>query len=164
MSRFQHKNVLQLFGVALRPAPSMIMEFMSSGDLHDLLQFHVKARVKEAHAGSKDELGVLERETVFVISHGEVRSLCMKKDSQRGFIPSRKLDVELKRAPLSWKLKIRIMHDVANGMQYLHQLKPPVIHRDLRCPNIFLTDKDLENDNIVAKVNSPLHSLESLTP
>ncbi len=39
---------------------------------------------------------------------------------------------------LSWKLRVKIALDIATGMAYLHHLLPPVLHRDLRTPNIFV--------------------------
>ncbi len=35
-------------------------------------------------------------------------------------------------------LKVRIATDIARGMQYLHGCSPPLAHRDLRSPNVFL--------------------------
>ena len=32
---------------------------------------------------------------------------------------------------------------VADGMAFLHSTKPPIIHRDLRCGNLFLSDNDV---------------------
>ena len=32
---------------------------------------------------------------------------------------------------------------VADGMAFLHSTKPPIIHRDLRCGNLFLSDDDV---------------------
>jgi serine/threonine protein kinase len=37
------------------------------------------------------------------------------------------------------ELRIRIGLDIAEGMKYLHSLSPPIIHRDLRSPNIFVS-------------------------
>lgn len=34
-----------------------------------------------------------------------------------------------------------ILHDVACGLQYLHNQSPPIIHRDLSANNVLLTDK-----------------------
>jgi serine/threonine protein kinase len=34
---------------------------------------------------------------------------------------------------------MRIAYDIAQGMQYLHNIKPPILHRDLRSPNIFVS-------------------------
>ena len=37
------------------------------------------------------------------------------------------------------ELKYSVLFDVANGLSYLHQKQPPVIHRDLTANNILLT-------------------------
>ena len=39
----------------------------------------------------------------------------------------------------SWKLRHEIALDIAKGLSFLHRLQPPVIHRDLRSPNIFVS-------------------------
>lgn len=44
---------------------------------------------------------------------------------------------------LTWPHRIRICTQVADGMAFLHSTKPPIIHRDLRCGNIFLSDNDV---------------------
>src|SRR5579883_844691 len=41
--------------------------------------------------------------------------------------------------------------DIANGMNYLHSLNPPIIHCDLRSPNILLMSLKYD-DEIVGKV------------
>ena len=38
----------------------------------------------------------------------------------------------------SWTLRLHVAMDIAKGMRHLHSLSPPVIHRDLRSPNIFV--------------------------
>lgn len=38
----------------------------------------------------------------------------------------------------SWRFRMKIAYDIAKGMQYLQNISPPVIHRDLRSPNIFV--------------------------
>ena len=43
-------------------------------------------------------------------------------------------------------LKCRVLHDVASGLDYLHQQTPPIIHRDLSARNILL------NWRLVAKI------------
>ncbi|XP_078500960.1 receptor-interacting serine/threonine-protein kinase 3-like isoform X2 [Lissotriton helveticus] len=42
--------------------------------------------------------------------------------------------------PLPWELKIRILHEVALGMNRLHSLKPPLLHLDLKPSNVLLDD------------------------
>ncbi|XP_025082560.1 probable serine/threonine-protein kinase drkC isoform X2 [Pomacea canaliculata] len=44
---------------------------------------------------------------------------------------------------LSWSHRVRMCTQVADGMAFLHSTKPPIIHRDLRCGNLFLSDNDL---------------------
>lgn len=39
---------------------------------------------------------------------------------------------------MSWKLKLSIAIDTARGLNYLHQHSPPIIHRDLKSPNLLL--------------------------
>ncbi|KAK2467701.1 hypothetical protein APHAL10511_000295 [Amanita phalloides] len=41
----------------------------------------------------------------------------------------------------SFEEKIKMVRDVAEGLGYLHALKPPVVHGDLRAANIFVTKK-----------------------
>ncbi|BFZ22876.1 hypothetical protein BsWGS_25916 [Bradybaena similaris] len=44
---------------------------------------------------------------------------------------------------LTWPQRVRMCSQVADGMAFLHSTKPPIIHRDLRCGNLFLSDNDL---------------------
>ena len=50
-----------------------------------------------------------------------------------------------------WKLRLLMALDIAKGMFVLHSQSPPIIHRDLRSPNIFLSSLD-ENSSVRAKV------------
>jgi serine/threonine protein kinase len=38
----------------------------------------------------------------------------------------------------SWDLRLAFAWDIAKGMNYLQTRSPPVIHRDLRSPNVFV--------------------------
>eukprot|EP00803_Ostreobium_quekettii_P005047 evm.model.scf_116.9 EVM.evm.TU.scf_116.9 scf_116:78579-84479(+) len=44
-------------------------------------------------------------------------------------------------AVIDERLRLKMAVDVAKGMCYLHSFKPPIIHRDLKSPNL-LVDKD----------------------
>ncbi|KAK7277253.1 hypothetical protein RIF29_18404 [Crotalaria pallida] len=41
---------------------------------------------------------------------------------------------------LSEKRRLSMAYDVASGMNYLHQMKPPIVHRDLKSPNLLVND------------------------
>ena len=49
-------------------------------------------------------------------------------------------------------LQFRLAVDVARGMDYLHSLKPPLAHRDLRSPNVLLMSFKAGSPDPVAKV------------
>ena len=40
---------------------------------------------------------------------------------------------------LTWEQRIRIALEISDGMSYLHAITPPILHRDLKTPNILLT-------------------------
>ncbi|MFA6409929.1 MAG: protein kinase, partial [Gammaproteobacteria bacterium] len=41
--------------------------------------------------------------------------------------------------PLTWALRLKIAYDIIKGLAYLHNLPNPIIHRDLKSPNILLS-------------------------
>ncbi|KAN0024719.1 hypothetical protein ACTFIV_009128 [Dictyostelium citrinum] len=53
--------------------------------------------------------------------------------------------------PIKWSVKLRLMLDIALGIEYMQNQNPPIVHRDLRSPNIFLQSLD-ENAPVCAKV------------
>lgn len=48
---------------------------------------------------------------------------------------------------LSYAQKLKILLDIARGMQFLNELRIPVIHRDLKSLNI-LIDRKIEPDSL----------------
>ncbi|KAI4346434.1 hypothetical protein L6164_007330 [Bauhinia variegata] len=44
------------------------------------------------------------------------------------------------RSALSDRRCLSMAYDVANGMNYLHQMRPPIVHRDLKSPNLLVDD------------------------
>ena len=43
-------------------------------------------------------------------------------------------------AVLSWSRRLSIAAEAASGMAYLHSRMPPVVHRDLKSPNILIDE------------------------
>lgn len=41
--------------------------------------------------------------------------------------------------PISWKFRLNILLNIANALVYLHTMTPPVIHRDLKSPNVLVS-------------------------
>ncbi|EGC33244.1 hypothetical protein DICPUDRAFT_49056 [Dictyostelium purpureum] len=56
-----------------------------------------------------------------------------------------------KNHPIKWSVKLRIMIDIAKGIEYMQNQNPPIVHRDLRSPNIFLVSLN-EDAPVCAKV------------
>jgi serine/threonine protein kinase len=52
--------------------------------------------------------------------------------------------------PLSLETKLTLCMDIADGMDYLHSRTPPIIHRDLKSLNIFITETS--QGTLVAKI------------
>lgn len=51
----------------------------------------------------------------------------------------------------SEKLKLKLGLDICSALSFLQGISPPIVHRDLRSPNIFVTSLD-ENSTCNAKV------------
>ncbi|KAF5796845.1 putative protein kinase RLK-Pelle-LRR-Xb-1 family [Helianthus annuus] len=47
------------------------------------------------------------------------------------------------RLPLSWRTRVNIMKGVAKGLEFMHNLDKPIIHRDIKASNVLL-DADFE--------------------
>lgn len=74
------------------------------------------------------------------------------------FVPGRDLsavlhDPLISDAEFSWKIRQKLMLDIALGMEFLHcQVYPPIIHRDLRSPNIFVLSINSDYDGVNCKI------------
>ncbi|GAB1606089.1 probable serine/threonine-protein kinase drkC, partial [Argonauta hians] len=44
---------------------------------------------------------------------------------------------------MTWPLRARICLQASEGLNFLHSRKPPILHRDIRCANVFISDHDI---------------------
>lgn len=42
---------------------------------------------------------------------------------------------------VAWPLRFRILHEIALGVNYLHNMNPPLLHHDLKTQNILLDNE-----------------------
>lgn len=60
---------------------------------------------------------------------------------------------ERKDVLLTFKQQLKLLQDIAQGMNYLHSLSPPIIHRDLKSLNLLLSEPVLgPSDPILLKI------------
>jgi len=96
--------------------PEIIDEFCQEADImrrlrHPNLTLFLGVSVKHPHLAIVTE----------IVKKGSLFDL-LKDDSQ----------------PLTWKRCLQLSLDIAQGMQYLHEHSPPIIHRDLKSLNILV--------------------------
>jgi serine/threonine protein kinase len=63
-----------------------------------------------------------------------------------------------KKRNLSWPQRIRIAIDVALGLRFLHSASPPLIHRDMKSPNVMVVSTDPRASNVVKLADFGLSS------
>ncbi|OWF44019.1 serine/threonine-protein kinase/receptor [Mizuhopecten yessoensis] len=54
-----------------------------------------------------------------------------------------KFFIQHRSSSITWPLRIKICLQTSDGMAYLHSTKPTILHRDLRCANIFITHNNI---------------------
>ena len=54
---------------------------------------------------------------------------------------------------LTWGIRLKLASDIATGMCHLHGADPPLLHRDLKSPNVLLTQnfQSVLNEELVAR-------------
>ncbi len=62
------------------------------------------------------------------------------------------LDRFVRKTDLTWQFRLKIALGISSGMHFLHSASPPIVHRDLKSPNILMCSND-PNFPIVAKVS-----------
>jgi serine/threonine protein kinase len=150
MSSLNHRNLVKLFGITLAPKLSMVMEYVRGGDLHhkfhapdaqlNTMRDQVKKERKLYDKEWKDFMGSLknfskeEQDSKFASFANREKDLDAKQEEY--MTKQRALDEE----KISWKLRYKVCLDIAKGIKHLHGIVPPIVHRDLRSPNVFLVN------------------------
>ena len=160
MADIRHPNVLGFLGFSLAP-PCLVTEFCARGSLADVLRSaRGSARAAEKLSWQR-RLQMVRRQRRWERAcssaprqrDGGHVLVSMEADGRRAAAPGRGALPGRCTHPLSpWSapscLSVQAL-DAAKGMLYLHSCSPPIIHRDLKSPNL-LVDKAFS-----VKVRSP---------
>ncbi|KAF3331896.1 serine/threonine-protein kinase CDL1-like protein [Carex littledalei] len=73
-------------------------------------------------------------------AEGDQRILVYEHMAQ-GSLENHLFDLPPNSKPLDWSTRLKIATGAARGLQYLHEVKPPVIYRDLKSSNILLDNE-----------------------
>lgn len=65
---------------------------------------------------------------------------------------------------ITWRRRLSMLRDAASGMVYLHELSPPVLHRDLKSPNLLLTFEGVDWKVKISDLGLSRESILDLNP
>ena len=102
-----------------------------------------------SHANIVKLHGIIKKPLQMVLEfvpHGDLMNFLHPLD------PVTQKRISIPKEKLPWKLRMLIALDIARGMLYLQKRNPPIIHRDLRSPNIFISSYSENPCHIRAKV------------
>jgi serine/threonine protein kinase len=120
-----HPNIVAYYGLCVMvPYISLVFELCERGSLFEQLEFYRKRR--EAYL---DEYGPDPLDAYGCI--GKLQPAYARTLQQYGqFVTPPQLD---------WSLRLQMAVDAARALQFLHQLSPPYMHRDVKSQNLLLT-------------------------
>ncbi|MDP2436726.1 MAG: protein kinase [archaeon] len=144
MSLLNHPYLVHLYGMTECPHHAMVMEYLPLGDLYHLLDPFDKVILTRPFTLPDGK--ILEAGSLIKVRQD------LATGEHTGSVDGRLIPVssdlfEVKHASrpesqLPWLLRVKIARDIASGMAYLQSLAPPIVHRDLRSPNVFITSMD----------------------
>jgi len=78
-------------------------------------------------------------ERTFIRYEWEEQSKDRPPCSRPHHAPSRLLALlQDERRKIDWSLRLRIAKDIAKGVAFLHRCSPPILHHDLKSPNVLV--------------------------
>ncbi|XP_071147665.1 uncharacterized protein [Mytilus edulis] len=128
------------------------------------LNLHKEQKTSEMLQWLKDEVWFLSRQR----HRNIVAMLGLCTDAKFPYIMSEFIEgftvknyIQNKGDLVSWPLRVKICLQAADGVAYLHSTKPPIIHRDLRCANLFISHHEIVQvgDFGLIKLIQPLRKL-----
>ena len=120
LSRLRHPNCVVLYGIVIDiSSRAIVTEFVAGGCLMGFLK---QIRALATRSVTESQL------------RGSVPTVDLEKASDcAGAIWERADDF------LPWYSRRQVLRECAMGCSYLHSLEPPILHRDLKSPNILIT-------------------------
>jgi len=117
-----HPNILSMVGFCLHPV-CLVTEFIANGNLYQYIH-----RLDEPTTADPDAPPIPGNSLINhnIVSLANSLKLSTSAHSVAEF------------AGITWPLRLKIAKDIAKGMAFLHGLTPPVIHSDLKSPNILV--------------------------
>lgn len=124
MSKLDHPNLVKFYGIALSPL-RMVIEFCPEKDLYHFLKVFVEQQASYA----RHEIN----------TKGSSNRGTFNDPEQEEYMPSREALIYFaSNTCLPWNFRLRLALDMAYGLEYMQSFTPPIAHRDLRSPNIFI--------------------------
>uniref|UniRef100_UPI00358FC996 receptor-interacting serine/threonine-protein kinase 2-like n=1 Tax=Myxine glutinosa TaxID=7769 RepID=UPI00358FC996 len=128
---------------------------------HEILRIPVAVKHFFEYVSDEEARNLLQAQSNHVI---RLVGLYKEKNCISGLVlewmPHGSLELFNQRIEAGWPLRLRILYEVALGMNYLHQQHSPMLHLDLKTANVLL-DKDLYakiSDFGLAKVHRSIMS------
>ncbi len=141
MALFTHPNIVRFIGVDPKHR-CIVTEYIPHGSLHRYLR-----RLPRPAGASNTLLAVPTSKG----SSGNIRSASSPVVSPPAS-PMATSSSEISLFRYNWPLVLRIAADTAHALAYLHSLHPPVIHADVKSPNVLLACVDPTASTPVAKL------------
>lgn len=129
LSQLSHDNIVAFKGACLAPAHICILEELAEGgSLYARLYSRSSRRITAAPPAAAVEAGTDTAAPAGIRRRRKAAAAGSSSCSRAHVLPP----------PLGMEELLRIAIDVATAMQYLHNMQPQVVHRDLKPQNVLL--------------------------
>ncbi|KAL6046584.1 Myotubularin-like phosphatase domain [Balamuthia mandrillaris] len=157
MSGIEHPNVVRFMGFCMDPF-CLVTEFIPGGNLFDFLHNpntvfdnSLPTLPSTSSTDSSSSLSGSSDKSKAKDKGGKGGQTSNKDKSSTSSSSSSSGSSTASSQVMNWSLRLKIAKDIAKALAHLHSASPPIIHCDLKSPNILLC-ADKENAAVVAKV------------